>query len=209
MKSTRERILETLQTREAATAVELSQLLNLTAADMRYHLTALLAEGSIQRLDGGAPQKRGRPTTNYGLSQEYLKHDKHNLDTLTSAMLEEINNILGENDFKEFLGRLAERMGRKGNGSLRNPTRLLFQAIQRLNAMNYQARWEAHAQAPRVIFSHCPYLAILEKHPEMCQLDEAMLEKMLGSTVRQAAKRKPDRSGALQCIFLMEREGAD
>ena len=209
MKTTRQRILETLESHRSASAAELSQALNLTPADIRYHLAALITDGSIERAELGTPHKRGRPTGQYRLTQDYLKHHKHNLDILATGLLGEISQMLGKDHFIVFLAQLAEKIGPDGNLAVRNPSRVLFQAIQRLNVMNYQAHWEAHARAPQVIFSHCPYLAILEDHPEMCQFDKSLLEKMLGSRVNQAAKRKLDREGALQCIFLVEREGTD
>jgi predicted ArsR family transcriptional regulator len=123
-----------------------------------------------------------------------------NLDRLAKALLTE---SLQHQDTKErnaFLSRVAERLAGEvpSRGGL--PSRL-FQAVQRLNQLNYQARWEAHAGAPRVFFKRCPYAAILPEHPELCQLDAAMLNALLGAPVSQVAKLARDKRGATYCLF--------
>ncbi len=81
--------------------------------------------------------------------------------------------------------------------------RLLTAAVQQLNRLGYQARWEAHASAPRLVLGHCPYAAIIAAHPELCQMDAALLEKLARSPATQAEKLAPDNQGLLHCVFLM------
>jgi hypothetical protein len=64
--------------------------------------------------------------------------------------------------------------------------------------MNYQARWEAGAEGPRIIFGLCPYAAIIEKHPELCRMDTALLGKMLGREAEQRLKLAP------VCMFMLK-----
>jgi predicted ArsR family transcriptional regulator len=54
--------------------------------------------------------------------------------------------------------------------------------------MHYQARWEAGADGPRVLFGRCPYAAVIEGHPELCQMDVSLLGNALGREVRQLGK---------------------
>jgi predicted ArsR family transcriptional regulator len=84
-------------------------------------------------------------------------------------------------------------------------TQRLSQAILLLNKMSYQARWEARAQAPSIIFSHCPYLAILAANPELCQLDAVLLQQLLASPVDQTARLVLDQRGLRQCIFQVRK----
>ena len=60
--------------------------------------------------------------------------------------------------------------------------------IEKLNEMHYQSRWEAGADGPRVIFGRCPYAAVIEGHPELCQMDANLLENMFGREVRQLGR---------------------
>jgi predicted ArsR family transcriptional regulator len=81
-------------------------------------------------------------------------------------------------------------------------THRLYQAIQRLNQMGYQARWEAHSEAPRLLLGHCPYAAILSKHPELCQMDAYLLEELMGVPADQIKKLAQDSRGARYCLFI-------
>jgi predicted ArsR family transcriptional regulator len=69
--------------------------------------------------------------------------------------------------------------------------------------MNYHARWEAGSQGPRLIFGHCPYAALIGKHPELCRMDAALLEKLMGEAVTQMFKI--GREGSSVCVFVLER----
>lgn len=65
--------------------------------------------------------------------------------------------------------------------------------------MNYHARWEAGAEGPRVIFGHCPYAAIIARHPDLCRMDKALLEEWMGRSADQFAKIEIE--GSLVCVF--------
>jgi len=79
----------------------------------------------------------------------------------------------------------------------------LNQTIRRLDEMNYQARWEASSQGPRVILGHCPYAAILAENPELCQMDAVFLSSQLGQAVDQVAKLERGPQGIPHCIFAL------
>jgi len=76
-------------------------------------------------------------------------------------------------------------------------------AVEKLNQMNYHARWEAGPEGPRIIFGHCPYAAIIEKHPELCRMDAAILKDLMGQSAEQLSKIGQDKS--LSCVFVMGR----
>jgi predicted ArsR family transcriptional regulator len=75
--------------------------------------------------------------------------------------------------------------------------------VERLNQMNYHARWEAGPQGPRLIFGHCPYAAILEKHPELCRMDAALLGELMGDDAVQLFRIGKD--GSSTCVFALGR----
>jgi len=79
----------------------------------------------------------------------------------------------------------------------------LVRAVERLNELHYQARWEASAAGPRLILGHCPYVAIVADHPELCRMDAFLLETRLGSSVEQTAKLQLSEKGLPFCAFLM------
>ena len=117
-----------------------------------------------------------------------------NLSALSEALLAETGStvrmealakhLIGEADFA------SQPVGKRLN-----------LVIEKLNQMNYHARWEAGSSGPRIIFSHCPYAAIIEKHPELCKMDATMLEELMGQSAEQLTKI--GRDGSLSCVFAM------
>jgi len=73
--------------------------------------------------------------------------------------------------------------------------------MQALNELNYEARWEAHADAPQVVLGHCPYAEIIDAHPELCQMDTFLLEILIGERAEQVEKLALNVRGWPYCLF--------
>jgi predicted ArsR family transcriptional regulator len=198
MKTTRQRILEYLQVKGVATAPDIARALHLTAANIRHHLSILSEEGALEGLGERAIGNRGRPTRLYALSRQTAAH---NLDGLAGALLQELVDSTPPQVREHFLKKIAVRLGAQDTPAGRSFTQRLTRAVQRLNEMNYAARWEARPESPRLILGHCPYAAILPEHPELCRMDAALLEELLGSPVSQTARLERNQQGLPQCVF--------
>jgi predicted ArsR family transcriptional regulator len=202
MKTSRQRVLEYVESHRAVTATDIGQALGMTPANARHHLAILQEQGSIkvigQRRKGG----KGRPTQVFGPASQFAGN---NLDRLSSALLAEAEQNLNPGAYQDYLKRVANRLiappaldGQRRGAHL---SQRLYEAIQQLNKRRYYARWEAHAHAPRLILENCPYKAIIAEHPELCQIDALILEALLDERVVQAAKLATDDRGATACIF--------
>jgi predicted ArsR family transcriptional regulator len=201
MKSTRQRMIDYLQRRQLASAVDISHALHLTAADIRHHLTILSDEGVVNIVSERSSSGRGRPTALYQLAKQA---QANNLNGLTSALLLETQASVPDIEQHAFNKRLAQRLAGSSYSPVRNPTQRFLQAVQHLNQMNYQARWEAHSDTPQVIITHCPYASVLSEHPEVCQIDVELLSVLLASPVKQIACHQLNPQGVPQCIFVQK-----
>jgi predicted ArsR family transcriptional regulator len=148
-------------------------------------------------------QGRGRPVKIYGLSEKSLGD---NLPTLASALLKRwektFRNLKQQSPMNLLAIELALQIGRTNpNDSV---TKKLVDLLEKLNKMHYQARWEAGAEGPRILFAHCPYAAIIDKHPELCQMDGFFLGEELGAKAQQLAKIEPKLGGITHCTFLIK-----
>lgn len=197
MKTTRQRLIDYLDEKNIACATELGRSLNLTPANIRHHLSILEKEGVIEVFTSNQENRRGRPTLFFRLTKQVTSHY---LDGLATTLLELTLNKLSPDDRILYLKMIAQRMGGEGKTAI-NPTRRLYTAIQNLNKMNYFAHWEARHEGPRIIFSHCPYAAILPEHPELCQLDVYLLEVMVGGKIIPVARLEYSAQNLPQCIF--------
>ncbi len=198
-KTSRQRILEFIASRETTTSEEISHALHMGAANARYHLGGLEDEGLVQVI-GELPGKgRGRPRQIYTLRQNTARH---NLEALAAALLETAAGT-GEEQRHLLLPRLAEILAGAEPPPPGSLSQRLYQGIRRLNQMNYHARWEARAGAPRLILGHCPYAGLPAQHGELCQMDAYLLERLLDAPVQQTARLEPSAPGLRQCVFII------
>lgn len=207
MKTSRQQILEYVQAQRVVTAGDLGRALHMTAANARHHLGVLQEQGLIDVVGQRPARGKGRPALLYAPSERTLGD---NLDLLSGALLDESGQrmeVVGRSSYlRRVAWRLAAQIGTQPGdcpqdirtGSL---TQRLYQVVQSLERCHYQARWEAHAQGPRVILGRCPYAAILEQHPELCRIDAYMLEELLGERLEQTARLERDARGMRYCTF--------
>ena len=199
----RQRILAYLQSHHGVTAAEVSRALRVTPANIRHHLSILAADGRAQVVGERRGQGRGRPVQMYGLGDTA---SGDNLSALADAALTQWLAALPPDQRDSALGALAAHLAdaSAGERSAAPIVRRLAQAMIRLNRLYYHARWEAHAQGPRVVFEHCPYAAILEKHPELCRMDGFLLKELLGADITQSARLELNARGLPFCMFVLK-----
>jgi predicted ArsR family transcriptional regulator len=196
--STRMAILELLAELRTAGVKELSQRLAISPAGVRYHLAKLSSEGLIEYYSPAADQienSRGRPARHYRLP---LHRQQDNLARLCTAFVyHHISNRPGQWDV------IAEKLVHPP------PDRLAFQrrldsAVFDLNAMHYQAVWEAGPRGPRIRLHNCPYAAIWGETPELCQLDEEILSRLTAGKALQVARTSFGTDQPASCLFEIQ-----
>lgn len=181
LKSTRQQILELLSKQDQVSAAEISRVLSVTQADVRYHLARMVEEGLILIEKPKYSGRRGRPARRFSLAS---KSKRDNFAILTRALLRSLQEQYTEQEREQLLVNIARQIPAefKPGGSL---GKRLVQAVDQLNLQNYQARWEAHADAPRVMFDRCPFAALRSDFPELCILDTYLLENYLDEKISQ------------------------
>ena len=192
--TTRQKILDFLKRNRTVSSREIARALRMTPANARHHLGLLTADGRVEVISqrqGG----RGRPEKVYRLAGTLVGD---NLSALADALLAEAGQ-------KVKMEALGKRMAGESVLSGQPLMRRLVSTVERLNAIHYQARWEAGAEGPRVILGHCPYAAVIERHPELCQMDAALLGELLGGTAQQVAKLEKGAGGMAFCVFVLSK----
>ena len=211
MTTSRQRLLEYIRSRRVVKVDELSRALKMTPANARHHLSILQEQGLVRTIGQEAPEGKGRPAFLYSLTEEL---ERHSLDLLSEALLDELLAGMAPQEQDQLLARLAQRLlfaqskdeTRPIQPTARSLTQAIYQTIQHLSALNYQARWEAHADGPRLILGHCPYAAIIDCHPELCRIDSHLLEQLLGQPVTQNAKLMISPQGNRYCLFVARKD---
>lgn len=173
-KSTEEELLATLADHDSMSVMELSISLNLTKADIRYHIKKLLANGRIQKNQPRSGM-RGRPAVRYNISNSYFSH---NLVTLISAIFSV--TPINDDDISKIANYYSSMLAPAHPQSLIAKFNNL---IIGLNKQNYSARWETQFKGPVIYFSNCPYRQIAQNHPIICAIDKRIIEIFLNKNV--------------------------
>lgn len=195
IKSTRQRMLDLLSAQDQLTAGEISRALSVTQADVRYHLTRMEEEGLVLSITPRHSGRRGRPARRFNLAS---RSKQDNFDLFTKAALDSIRHRSSTEIPQITLHEIAEQIAGEINPA--GPLgRRLMNAVNLLNQQNYQARWEAHTDAPRVIFDRCPFAALRSDYPELCQLDSKLLAVLTSEDVVQIQSNAHQPDGF--CLF--------
>jgi predicted ArsR family transcriptional regulator len=184
----RQKVLAHLKKTRSASAREIARALKMSAPNVRHHLSVLCSDGRVEFTALNNRGGRGRPEKLFSLSQAALGD---NLSVLVNALLTETGSRLN-------VEALASHILDSRQFANLPVTKQLVLLIEKLNEMNYQARWEAAAEGPRVILGRCPYAKIIDGHPELCKMDAALLKNALGNKVEKTAKTDKARG---VCIF--------
>ena len=189
--SSRHKVLAYLTRTRTASVREIARALKMSAANVRHHLRVLVSDGRLEVVLVGEHDRRGRPEKLYSLPRAALGD---NLPALSDALLAEAGT-------KVRMEALAKRLVGESDFAGQPIVKRLNLVVEKLNQMNYHARWEAGREGPRIILGHCPYAAIIEKHPELCQMDAALLEGLTGESAEQLSQIGREKS--LACVFAM------
>ena len=193
MVTARQKVLAYLMKTRTASAREIARALKMSAATVRHHLRMLVSDGRLEMSSVQGREGRGRPEKMYSLPRVALGD---NLSALSEALLAEAGSSVD-------VEALAKRLAGESDFKSQAVAKRLNLVVEKLNQMKYHARWEAGAGGPRVIFGHCPYAAIITKHPELCRMDESLLKELMGQSAEQLTKI--GRDGSSVCVFAVGR----
>jgi len=195
VQKTRQQILTYLNTHPGATALEISRYLDLTPANIRYHLGLLVTSGLIQISGKRGPGGAGRPTKLYNLTSRFLGS---NIESLLAVILETLgSDISADETLRSIAEILAEKAGLKPGNRIQKYN----QALEYLNQLDYHANWEAHPQGPQVILRHCPYRDIAKDQDQICQIDSYLLSILFDTNLELTRKRSFGTNPFSPCIF--------
>jgi predicted ArsR family transcriptional regulator len=190
----RQKVLNYLTKNRSASAREVSCGLKMSIETVRHHLRVLVADGRLEAESARGREGRGRPEKMYSLPQAALGD---NLSALSEALLSEAGVLGGDEASRMEV--LAKRLAGGADLSGQPTAKRLNLIVEKLNQMHYHAHWEAGAEGPRVLFGHCPYAAIVGRHPELCEMDTNLLSLLASRPVLRESKPETQRSS---CPFV-------
>jgi predicted ArsR family transcriptional regulator len=200
MKSTRDRILQTLLRKPRQTINELAEAVGITPISVRHHLTNFQVEGLAT-----AEEERhgvGRPRLVYYLTEEGMERFPTRYLRITNRLLTQLKETLPEsavsNLFSQMAGDIADEYADQMKG-LKIEDRLDF--VQTLlRQEGFTVEWEKQGSEYMIHEVSCPYYQIGLNHPEVCGVDQTLISKMLAIP---AEKIECILSGATHCTYVV------
>ncbi len=205
IKSTREKILQTLLRSPRSTIHQLAEAVGINQISVRHHLTNLQMEALVE-----ADEERhgvGRPRLVYFLTENGLERFPTRYLRLTTRLLTQIkeklpDTIIGEL-FKEVATGLADQHQEQLKGL--SIEKRLDTVKELLADEGFVVEWEKKGSEYHIHEITCPYLQVGQSHPEICAVDETLISRMLSLP---AHKIQCILSGAAHCTYVVTAESA-
>lgn len=167
MMNTSIRIRQYLETNNIATVEQLSRALDLTKADIHYHMRLLLKQGVLEIQPVPYQNGAGRPARQFTLVRPAPEPLSRLLISILTARVQETT---GHQTPPDFLAEyLANGIFENGCGQVDDhlsPTIRLIRMLKALSVYGIHLRWLAHKDGP-IIFVEQEYLSSLLKDPAL------------------------------------------
>ncbi len=200
------RIIEYLQRHDAATIKDLTELLGLTTTAVRRHLTILQSEGYVERRQVASGV--GRPHHAYLLTDKADELFACHCDDLAMTLLEEFFALEGQERTGILLDRVSSRLAERYAADMR--ATILEDRVEELAAALHERGVLADVvirEDEEIMLQtyNCPYHELAQEHREICEMDQDMMRKALGSNIDLTACMV---DGDGRCSFIVtSREG--
>ncbi len=200
MKSTKDRILQTLLRKPKITINELAEAVGINAISVRHHLTNLQMEGLI-----AADEERhgvGRPRLVYSLTEDGMERFPTKYLRLTTRLLAQMKDSMPGPVVAQLFSQIAEDMASEYSSQVQGMSmeeRLEF-VKEMLAQEGFTVEWEKKGTDYQIHEISCPYYQIGIAHPEVCTVDQTLISKMLALP---ASKVQCILDGGAHCTYVV------
>jgi DeoR family transcriptional regulator, suf operon transcriptional repressor len=199
-------VIEYIKRNGSATIKELEDLLGVTTNAVRQHLQALQADGYVERRQVNTGV--GRPHHAYSISEKAHELFACHCDDLALTLLEEVFALEGPDRAALLLDRVGDRLAKRYAPSVR--AEALQERVEQLAGALYQrgVLTDVDVEDENTIILHaynCPYHELAQEHRSICEMDEEVMRKVLGSDVNLSACMMDGHRG---CSFVVSNKPA-
>jgi DeoR family suf operon transcriptional repressor len=201
MKSTRDRILQTLLRQPRRTINELAEAVGINPISVRHHLTNMQVEGLV-----AAEEERhgvGRPRLVYFLTEDGMEKFPTRYLRLTTRLLTQMKETMPAPVVSQLFKQIAEDLASEYSDQIQGLSmeeRLDF-VKSMLAEEGFTVEWEKKDDQYQIHEISCPYYQIGVNHPEVCTVDQALISKMLALP---AEKVQCVLNGAAHCTYVVQ-----
>lgn len=204
-KSTRQRVLQTLLSRQRCTINELADAVDINPISVRHHITRLEADGLVT-----SEEERhgvGRPRRLYFLTEEGQERFPSRYLRFTIRLLEQLKDSMPEAMVSHLFTQMAEDVAAEYETQVSgmNMEQRLDLVTHLLSNEGFTVEWEQKGNEYLIREISCPYYHIGQSHPEVCSVDQTLISTMLSVP---AAKVKCVLNGDNYCTYVVSNMAA-
>lgn len=184
--TTRERVLQLIMSDGPINAAKLADILGLTPAGIRRHISHLEESGQIA-VYTDKPEKgvRGRPSRQYVATNRAHDEMPSAYSGIAAEALAFIEAKAGSEAVEEFAALRLADFEKKYSGHITatDPQGRVEQLAQALNAEGFAASVRPVAGVPmlQLCQGHCPVQDVAAQFPQLCEAEAKLFAKMLGT----------------------------
>jgi len=201
MKSTRDKILQTLLEKPRSTINALAEAVGINPISVRHHLTNLQMEGLVE----GQEERHGvgRPRLVYVLTDEGMERFPTRYMQLTTRLLSQMKDSMPGPVVANLFNQIAEDLASQYSDDVKNMSmeERLDLVKEILAHEGFNVQWEKKDGQYEIHEISCPYYQIGTAHPEVCSVDQTLISKMLALP---ANKVQCILSGAAHCTYVIQ-----
>ncbi len=179
----RQAIIEILNARGPLPLGDVARAVHLSNLAARYHLGLLMRDGLVLAQPAGVGGRVGRPRMLYRLAEPARERLPKQYDRLAVTLLDEIVETWGTGVSVQLLRRVGRRVAVEAlplRGGLALTARIA-RAAKFLSERGYMPSVEGDQLRVR----NCPFRAVAREHPEVCELDIALVSALLHVPVKR------------------------
>lgn len=172
----KERLLELLKKNRELSMDEIMQHFSISEIAIRKHLQGLASQKFINIIQH--KQEIGRPYHTYELAEKGHEYFPNQYQQLSVQLLENIEDIYGEDAVNAILKKLTDRVEQKLKNELTKTKteEKLNTFMEKQNEKGYMfERFMSSDGSTLLINYHCPFKAAAVKYPSICKHEEQML----------------------------------
>jgi predicted ArsR family transcriptional regulator len=202
-KSTRERVLQTLLSRQRCTINDLAEAVDINPISVRHHIARLEAEGLVS-----SEEERhgvGRPRRLYFLTEQGIEHFPSRYMKLTIRLLEQLKDTMPEPMVNQLFTQMAEDLAAEVKSEARglNLEQRLDLVTGILSEEGFTVEWEKQGSQYLIREISCPYYRVGQTHPEVCSMDQTLISTVLSIP---AEKVNCVLNGDAHCTYIVEQK---
>lgn len=188
--------------RSRHTVTSLAEALGLTDNAVRMHIAALHRDGIVDQV-GSQRDTGGKPARLYALTREGEELFPKAYALVLGKLVDEIVRTHGRERAIQLLRAVGEHAAAEARAGT-DPQQRMEAAAAVFRDLGADALVEQTAAGWRMQSYGCPLSAVTAGHAEMCELGKAIVEKVVGTPVKECCQRG-DRP---QCAFEIDADAA-